>query len=213
MNRIKFLREEKFMNQSELGAILGVTSQAIGLYENEKRDIPTEYVIKLANFFNVTVDYLLGNSDTRNNLNIIDHKDTANNMYMVPVYGDIAAGTPNWAVECLDGYLPVDPNLMNIINPEDVFFLKVNGESMNKIIQNGAYALIRKTDVVENGDIAVVSIDGYDATLKKITKTDTLLILTPESYFDTYEPLVIDLTKQNPIILGKYIGKFEINKR
>lgn len=212
MNRIKFLREEKFMNQSELGAILGVTSQAIGLYENEKRDIPTEYVIKLANFFNVTVDYLLGNSDTRNNLNIIDHKDTANNMYMVPVYGDIAAGTPNWAVECLDGYLPVDPNLMNIINPEDVFFLKVNGESMNKIIQNGAYALIRKTDVVENGDIAVVSIDGYDATLKKITKTDTLLILTPESYLDTYEPLVIDLTKQNPIILGKYIGKFEINK-
>lgn len=212
MNRIKILRDERFMSQSELGAILGVTSQAIGLYENGKRDIPTEYVIKLANYFNVTVDYLLGNSDFRSTLTIGNKDESSNNMFMVPVYGDIAAGQPNWAVECLEGYLPVDPNLMNIINPEEVFFLKVNGESMNKIIRNGAYALIRKTDFVENGDIAVVLVDGYNATLKKFNKTGNMLVLSPESYLDTFEPLVIDLSTSNPVIIGKYIGKFEINK-
>ena len=70
--------------------------------------------------------------------------------YMCPVYGQISAGQPNWAEECLEGYLPIDPNLMNIVNPEECFFLCVNGESMNKVVRNGAYALIRKQDMVEN---------------------------------------------------------------
>ena len=46
--------------------------------------------------------------------------------YMCPVYGKISAGIPNWAEECLDGYLPIDPNLFGIINPEECFFLRIN---------------------------------------------------------------------------------------
>ena len=66
MNRLKFLREEKGLLQEDVGKILEVSGRAIGNYENEKRDIPTEYVVKLANFFNVSTDYLLGKSDVRN---------------------------------------------------------------------------------------------------------------------------------------------------
>ena len=97
--------------------------------------------------------------------------------YMCPVYGRISAGQPNWAEECIEGRLPIDVNLMNIINPEECFFLRVNGESMNKLIKNGAYALIRKTDVVDDGDIAVVLVNGYDATLKKFTKNGDVVVL------------------------------------
>lgn len=46
--------------------------------------------------------------------------------YNCPVYGRISAGQPNWAEECLEGYLPIDPNMMNIIDPQDHFFLRVN---------------------------------------------------------------------------------------
>lgn len=46
--------------------------------------------------------------------------------HMCPVYGKISAGIPNWAEECLEGYLPIDPNLMDIVDPEECFFLKVN---------------------------------------------------------------------------------------
>lgn len=49
-----------------------------------------------------------------------------NNFYPCPVYGKISAGIPNWVEECLEGYLPIDPNLMGIVNPEECFFLKVN---------------------------------------------------------------------------------------
>ncbi len=66
MNRIKQLREENHLAQTELGKILGVTSQAIGLYENEKRRLDTKDASKLADFFKVSLDYLMCKSDIRN---------------------------------------------------------------------------------------------------------------------------------------------------
>lgn len=65
MNRLKLLREEKQLLQEELGKIIGVSGRAIGNYENGNRDMSTEIVIKLANFFDVTTDYLLGKSKER----------------------------------------------------------------------------------------------------------------------------------------------------
>ena len=128
---------------------------------------------------------------------------------MCPVYGRISAGQPNWAEECIEGRLPIDVNLMNIINPEECFFLRVNGESMNKLIKNGAYALIRKTDVVENGDIAVVLVNGYDATLKKFSKQGDLIILEPLSNDPSFTTQVYGNDTEIKII-GKYIGKMEM---
>lgn len=130
--------------------------------------------------------------------------------YMCPVYGRIAAGEPNWAEECMEGKMPIDPELMNIINPEECYFLRVNGESMNKIIKNGAFALIRKTDWVENGEIAVVLVNGFDATLKKFTKQGDLVILEPMSDDPSFQTQVYGKDTEIKII-GKYIGKMEMN--
>lgn len=134
-------------------------------------------------------------------------------IYMCPVYGQIPAGEPNWAEQCLEGYLPIDPNLMNIINPEECFFLRVNGESMNKVIKNGAFALIRKTNWVEDGEIAVVLVNGYDATLKKFKrlKQSGFIMLEPQSNSDEFEPIIIDPNETDVKIIGKYIGKMEMN--
>lgn len=132
------------------------------------------------------------------------------NIYNCPVYGRISAGIPNWAEECLESHLPLDPDLMNINNPEECFFLRVNGESMNKLVRNGAYALIRRQDVVENGDIAVVLVDNYDATLKKFTKHGDVVVLEPMSNDPNFQTQIYD--KNTDIkILGKYLGKFELN--
>lgn len=134
-----------------------------------------------------------------------------NKFYMCPVYGRISAGQPNWAEECIEGRIPIDTNLMNIVNPEECFFLRVNGESMNKIVNNGGYALIRKTDWVEDGEIAVVLVNGDNATLKKFSKQGDLVVLEPMSNDESIKVQIYD--KSTPIkILGKYIGKFEMNK-
>lgn len=65
MNRIKQLREELNLNQEDLGKVIGVTSQAIGLYENEKRKLDTETAAIIADYFNVSIDYLMCKTDTR----------------------------------------------------------------------------------------------------------------------------------------------------
>lgn len=132
-----------------------------------------------------------------------------NKYYMCPVYGQISAGQPNWAEECIEGRLPIDPSLMNIVNPEECYFLRVNGESMNKVVKNGAYALIRKTDWVDDGEIAVVLVNGYDATLKKFSRQGDFVVLEPMSNDPTFQTQIY--TKDTPIkIIGKYIGKMEM---
>ena len=137
-------------------------------------------------------------------------KTNQSQFYMCPVYGQISAGQPNWAEECIEGRIPIDPNLMNIVNPEEHFFLRVNGESMNNVVKNGAYALIHKQDIVEDGEIAVVLVNGYDATLKKFTRQGDLIILEPDSNDNSFKTQAYD--KNTSIkILGKYIGKMEFN--
>lgn len=168
---------------------------------------------KLANNLKNEADELIEKNTTIDELLTTKQEYTKviKKFYMCPVYGKISAGIPNWAEECLEGYVPIDPNLMDIVNPEECFFLKVNGESMNKVIQNGAYALIRKQNVVENGEIAAVLVNGFEATLKKFTKQGELVILEPISDDPLFTTQVYN--KDTDIkILGKYIGKFEMNK-
>lgn len=157
----------------------------------------------LANYFNILKsDLVEEKTNSKNEFDKIKY-------YMCPVYGRISAGQPNWAEECIEGRIPLDIKLMNILNPEECFFLRVNGESMNKEIQNGAYALIRKTDFVENGDIAVVLVNGFDATLKKFSKQGDLIILEPMSTDPSFTTQVYGKDVEIKII-GKYIGKMEM---
>ena len=209
MNRIKQLREENSITQIQLAKKLNKTQQTISLYENGTNEPDLDGYIILSKLFNCTVEYVAGKSDIRNNTSNIDESDKK--FYMCPVYGQISAGQPNWAEECIEGRLPLDPDLMGIVNPEEHFFLRVNGESMNKVVRNGAFALIHKQDMVDDGEIAVVLVNGYDATLKKFTRQGDMIILEPQSNDDSFKTQVYD--KNTPIkILGKYVGKMEINK-
>lgn len=65
-NRLKQLREELNIKQDELAKKISVSTSTIGMYETNKREPNNEITIKLADFFNVSVDYLLGKSDIRN---------------------------------------------------------------------------------------------------------------------------------------------------
>lgn len=166
----------------------------------QAKDIFVDFAISESNF----LDYYLNKEDYKK---IPDNKQ----YYMCPVYGRISAGQPNWAEECIEGRIPIDPELMDIINPEEYFFLRVNGESMNKVVKNGAYALIHKQDMVENGEIAVVLVNGDEATLKHFSKKGDIVVLTPESNDTSFEQQIY--SKETPIqVIGKYVGKMEINK-
>ena len=135
--------------------------------------------------------------------------NTRNQLFNIPVLGKIAAGQPILAEEYLEGYLPVDPNIYGMTTPDDYFYLKVSGESMNLKVHNGDYALIHKQDYAENGDIIVAIINGFDeATLKRYKKlSNELVMLEPMSTYPM-EPIVINLKGTKFQIIGKAIGQF-----
>ncbi len=206
MNRIKNLREELNMTQQELADKLEGAKSTVAMYEKGNRKPSLEVLVKLSEIFDCSIDYLLGKTDVRKP---IENINNPKKYYMCPVYGRISAGQPNWAEECIEGRLPIDIELMNIVNPEECFFLRVNGESMNKEIQDGAYALIRKTDSVDDGDIAVVLVNGYDATLKVFNRQGDFILLEPMSTDSSFKTQVYGKDTEIKII-GKYIGKMEM---
>ena len=62
-NRIRDLREDKDLNQTQVARLLNMSQTGYSKYETGENDIPTEVLIKLAEFNNTTIDYLLNQTD------------------------------------------------------------------------------------------------------------------------------------------------------
>ena len=94
MNRMKLLREQHNLSQTDLARILNISRQSYNFYENEKRDPDTEMLIRIADFFNVSLDYLLGRT---NDPSPLTQEKTPS--YQEEVLRDIGDITPEMASE------------------------------------------------------------------------------------------------------------------
>lgn len=65
-NRIRDLREDKDLNQTQVAKYLGMSQTGYSKYETGENDIPTQVLIKLALFYDTSIDYLLGQTDNPN---------------------------------------------------------------------------------------------------------------------------------------------------
>ena len=61
--KIRDLREDSDLNQTQIAKILGMSQTGYSKYETGENDIPTDILIKLARFYNTSIDYLLGETD------------------------------------------------------------------------------------------------------------------------------------------------------
>jgi repressor LexA len=202
MNKIKDLRIEKKISQNELAKILGLTQQAISAYENGLREPDLETLNKIANYFNVSLDWLAGRTNIRNpNRDIIEKIGGfyPGPLVKIPIVGTIKAGEPILAVQNIEGYEVVE---LETVKDGNYFFLRVKGDSMiNANIPEGALVLVRQQNDVDNGSIAVVMVDNEEATIKRVFKTNGLLVLQPEN--PKYKPKVIK--KGDVKIIGKVV--------
>jgi SOS regulatory protein LexA len=119
----------------------------------------------------------------------------------VPVLGYIAAGQPIFADEHIEEWTEI-PNIWRIKQSEAIV-LKVKGDSMiGSRIFDGDKVVVKLQQDVENGEIAVVNINGDEATLKRVKKTEGgQVILYPDN--PKYEPTFV--TNENARIIGKVI--------
>lgn len=201
MNRIKLLREEKGLFQKDLAQVLNVTTPVINYYENEKRTISAKTASKLADFFGVSIDYLLGKSDIRKTeSNVFPMPENA---VPIPVVGKISAGLPILATENIERY-EFAPSSM-IKQGFTYFYLVVNGDSMNRKFNDGDIVLVQQQNDLENDEIGVFLIDD-EATVKKYKTQNDLIILEPMSSNPIHTVQIYNPKEKNIKIIGKVIS-------
>lgn len=175
--RIAEARVAKGWSQQQLADAIGATQQSIQRYESGARDIKTSVILKLSAALGVTVSYLLGMEN--------DKLEDSPSFVSVPLYGSIAAGTPI-EMHAVDSSHPVPTKIRE--RYPDAFLLKVEGDSMNRILPNGCYALVDPRQTADcNGAPYAVCVNGYDATIKRVRKLNNGFELVPDSNDPTYE--------------------------
>ena len=181
--RIAQARMAKGWSQAELAKRIGSTQQQVARYESAENDVKSSVLIKMSNALGVTVSYLLG-------MNGQVLSPTPTQSRPLPVFGVISAGTPREALMQSDMTHDTPDSLY--WGHKESFWLTVSGNSMNRLFPDGSLVLIDPEEEVRNGDVAVVFVNGDDATLKRVYFEGDSITLHPESYDPEYQDRIID---------------------
>ena len=189
----KNLRKDNNLTQSELAKKLGVATSTVGMYERAQREPDFETLEKIAAFFGVNMNTLLGNNSGKNPLSGTK----------IPVLGKVAAGIPITAVENILDYEEISSETAA---SGEFVALKIQGSSMEPRMYDGDVVIVRVQSSVENGEIAVVMVDGSEATVKKIQFHPNGIFLKP--FNPSYDPIFYsneEIEKLPVHIFGKVV--------
>lgn len=218
--RLKEERISKRLTQQDVADIFHLNKSSISRYEKDQQVPDVATIQKMANYFGVTTDYLLGNKNKKtDDTNLFNLKGDVrflkkikeSEMVRIPVLGVIKAGIPMFAEENIIDYEYVHQE--ELVMGEEYFYLQIKGDSMiNAGIPDGSRVLIRKQNFIESdGEIMAVRVNGDEATLKRVYRQQSGLVLQSEN--SKYGPMffpVSDIDTGYVGIIGKAI-KVEIN--
>lgn len=136
-------------------------------------------------------------------LNLPEKPVPAAKQNAVPLVGSVAAGLPILAVDNIEDSFPLPDMLLKGSQPDEVFMLRVQGDSMINIgIRPDDIIVVNKALQCEDGDIVVARIEGENATVKRLFREKEHVRLEPEN--DYYEPIIVPY--ESIEIVGKVIG-------
>ena len=159
MEQLKMLRLSHKLTQQEVANILGVDRTTYVKYETGKSEPTFETLVRLADYFDVSTDYLLGTSSAPSR--------PASSGVQIPVLGDVRAGLPIEAIENIIDYEEISAELAR---SGEYFALRVVGDSMEPRIREGDVVIVRKQPDLESGEVGIVLVNGDSATVKKVVK-------------------------------------------
>ncbi|WP_144504744.1 S24 family peptidase [Bacillus mycoides] len=200
---LNFLRKSNKLTQNQLAKILEVNQSSISEWEKGVKEPATFGIVKtIADFFKVTVDDLFF-TDLKLEKTKVANEENHHpcKRDKIPVLGKIAAGIP---IEAIKDY--IDEIYLPYPTKSEVFSLRVPDDSMDKIVPDGYYAVLKKQDYAESGQIVAILINGNEATLKKIYIFPNSIVLVPCSSNEMHKEQMYSTDKGDEIqILGKYL--------
>lgn len=203
------IRKERGVTRKQAAEELGVQ---LGTYRNWEQcvNMPRDNsVIKqIADYFGVSMEALFGYDMVRpGSFNDLPEQRNAAFKY-VPLFGEIAAGEPIYMWE-IDRHIPVPKEVMR--DHPKAYLAKVVGNSMNRRIPNGYYALVDPAeDELNEHDAFAICVNGDSATIKRVKKLENGYELIPDSYDPTCLPIVLDYNDPDDkdktvTVLGKVV--------
>ena len=190
--KLRALRKEKNITQSQLAQELCVTQQAVAKWEKGSSEPDAQTLARLARYLEISADALLG---------IFEEKKQSieGALARVAVIGTVKAGYSALAQEEDFGFEAAD-----VKNPEGYRYLIVKGDSMEPFIREGDLALIRLQPTLADGEIGVVIYGDGEGTLKRFRKRDGNILLEPLN--ESYETLVLPQEEQeNLFVFGRLV--------
>ena len=192
----KIVRRQRGVNkirQMDFAEKMGIHKSTLSKYESGQRKIPMEDISKMAEILDMNVEDLLIEKD----------KPTPLPVEPIPVVSQISAGDPIYGEENIVEYTYVPEGLSRV--GKKLFGLKVSGDSMDREFKENDVVIVEKDAMVENGQIGVVLVNGYDATVKRIRYDDDRVILYPESNNPAHIPQVYN-GKDELSIVGRVVS-------
>lgn len=198
---IKRRRQQLKMTQTDLALKMGYADKSmIAKIEKGNVDLPQSKILAFANALETTPGELMGwDYET-------EATETVDNIYKLdkiklPMLGKVACGEPIFADEDRESYIMIGTDI------GADFCLQCQGDSMiNARIHDGDIVFVKKTDIVENGEIAVVIIDD-EATLKRFFyyREQNLVILKPEN--PKYQDIILTGEQLNQVrVIGRAVA-------
>lgn len=188
----KYMKLNK-ISRNKMSEALGVSYSTLSDWINAKTYPRIDKIEMMANYFKVSKSDLVEDKNTTNAVQITT----------APVLSKVSAGMPIYAEGNIVDYIYLPAH--EVKSDKEVFGLVVDGDSMNREFKEGDIVIIEKDSIVENGEIGVVMINGYNATLKQIKYAGDSIILMPMSDNPVHDPQIYNKDDEVTII-GKVIG-------
>ncbi len=177
--RLKKARERLNLTQSTVASELGVEIGTLSGYERGYRKPSPEAIAKLSKIYQVSTDYLLGITDSQGPISYPAGATPITDTVRVPLLGIVRCGTPIFAEQNIDDYLEI-PSFM--LNGGQYFALRAKGDSMEDAgIRDGTIMLVKCQSTCDSGQVALVCINGDEATVKRIFFHEDRIELVPEN--------------------------------
>lgn len=198
-NRIKEIRHSLGLSQSKFADFLNVSSSLVAHWELGSREPTISSLELIADKLGVSVEYLLGREESTPVLT-----DTTFSImtFSVPVYGSIPAGVPLEAIEDRMEDIPIPDWLAK---KRDLFGLVIKGDSMDRILPDGVVGVFQKTEMLDNGEIGAILVNGYDATVKRFYRLTDAVLLEPQSHNPDHQPTIIKDGDTSVTIIGRLL--------
>lgn len=190
--RLRYYLSKYNMTQLELSKRLGVGTTSVYNWCNGIKTPRMDKVDSMCEIFNCN----------RSDL-IEDKSESKIKPTTIPVLGSVPAGIPIEAIQDIIDYEEIDAATAA---KGEYFALQVKGSSMEPRICEGDIVIVRKQDDVESGEIAIVMVNGDNATIKRLLKYEDGIRLMPTN--PAYEPLYFtnDEILEKPVkVIGKVI--------